>query len=180
MLNLATTCFKRIVPKLLDTYFHEVVDLLLFFGSSLVQSQLLPNVQQLPLDHELLSFYPLGQLVVVDVDQTEFHRLFLLGIVVVELHLCQQQLGVVVVLDLEVSPPRHETDHLGWGVRLAYLTQRSVLLGLDLPRRPLLPLRLLLLGVYQHSILVPKGQYLGTLSCSTCTGMKFCWLRYTF
>jgi hypothetical protein len=49
---------------------------------------------------------------VVDVDQSELHPPLLLAIVLVELHLRQQQFRVVVELHLEVSSFRHVPHYL--------------------------------------------------------------------
>jgi hypothetical protein len=52
--------------------------------------------------------------VVVDIKQPKFYPFLFRGVVLVELHLRQQQLGVVVVFGLEVLTPWQEANNLGW------------------------------------------------------------------
>ena len=89
---------------------HHIVYFFLLLAPGPVQPDLLPEVKQPSRNHELLPPPPLAQLLVVGVDQSEFHSSVFLGVLIGELHLCQQQLGVVVVLDFEVTSFGHVAD----------------------------------------------------------------------
>ena len=92
--------------------FHHIAYFFFLFGARLIESVLFLEVEQLTTNDKLLPANAFGEFVVVDVDESELHFLLLLAVVVVEFHLGQQQLSVVVVLHLEVSPFRHVTHYL--------------------------------------------------------------------
>jgi hypothetical protein len=105
---------------------HDIVYLFLLFGTVLLETSLLLEVEQVARDDELLATDTLGEFVIVDIDKVELHLLLLLSIVVIKLHLCKQQFCFVVVLDLEVTTFGHVADDLGgvgtsfgWTVGLA-------------------------------------------------------------
>lgn len=100
---------RSIKPR---NYLHQIINLLLLLSPGLIQPHLLTNIQQLSLNHKLLPLDPLAQLMIVNINQTKFHRLLLLSIVVVKLHLGQKELGVVIVLYLKITTTRHKTHHL--------------------------------------------------------------------
>lgn len=109
---------------------------------------------------------------VVDVYQAELHGLLLLSVVVVELHLSQQQLSVVVVLSLKVSPLRHKTHHLRRRNYLSRLRPSLRLLVLPSNTHLLLPLDVLQRGVNQQPLRISMGQDVLTLFVSRVTGIK--------
>jgi hypothetical protein len=94
--------------------FHHVINFFLFLGSGFVEPILLFKVEELSTYNKLLAPDSLRELMVVDVDESELHFLFLLTIVVIELHLGQQQFGIVVVLNFKVPPFRHVTNNFSW------------------------------------------------------------------
>ena len=87
--------------------FHHVVDFLLFFCSSFIQSSLLFQIEKFPADDEFFSSDPLGEFLIVDIDESVFHFFLLLAIIVVKLHFCKEELGVIIVFHLEVSSLWH-------------------------------------------------------------------------
>lgn len=93
---------------------HHIVDLLLLLGASFIEAILLLKVEEFATDDELFATNAFSKLVVVDIDESELHLLLLLTIVVVKLHFRQQQLRIVVVLHLEVTPLWHVTHYLSW------------------------------------------------------------------
>ncbi len=116
---------------------HHVGDFLLHLGPLLV------GREELPADHELLPLYALTQPDVVDLHESELRPLLLFAVVLVELHLGQQQLGVVVVLHLELEPLGHVPHHLG-RVRPLHLLPLALLQTYPPSLRLLPPLRHLL------------------------------------
>ncbi len=93
---------------------HHVVNLFLVFRPRLVKPHLLSDVQQLSANHEVLSLIPLRQFMVVDVHKPELHCLFLLGIIFIELHLCEQELSIVIVLNFKVTSSWHKPYNFCW------------------------------------------------------------------
>lgn len=71
------------------------------------------DIKQLPFDDKILSFDPFIEFVVVDIEQLVLHITFLFGVVVVELHFSQQELGVVVVLNFKLSALRNIANNFG-------------------------------------------------------------------
>lgn len=69
-------------------YFHHIVNLLLFFGPSLIQSYLFPQIQQFPANDKLFPLDPFIKLMIVDIYESKLHSFFFLGIIIVKLHLC--------------------------------------------------------------------------------------------
>lgn len=112
-LNRANTYIIPNLPILNIHYLHHVINLFLFFCARLVEPYLLFQIEQLAADHELLAADSLVKLVVVYIYQPELHSLLFLAVVVVELHLGEQQLSVIIVFNLKVSPFRHEADYFG-------------------------------------------------------------------
>lgn len=110
-------------------YLHHVVDLLLFFGSGLIESALLLEIQQFSADHEFFASDPLSQLVVVDIDESKLHLLLFLTVVVVELHLGKQQFRIIVVLDLKIASfghVAHDFSRVGAGLdAICHLVHRQ-------------------------------------------------------
>jgi hypothetical protein len=94
--------------------FHHIINFFLLLGSGLVEPILFFKVEQLSAYNKLLAPDSLRKLVVVDVDESKLHFLFLLTIVVIELHLGQQQFGVIVVLNFKVPPFRHVANNFSW------------------------------------------------------------------
>lgn len=51
---------------------------------------------------------------IVDIYESKLHSFLFLGIIIVELHLCQQQFRIVVVLYLEISSFWHVSNDFSW------------------------------------------------------------------
>ena len=51
---------------------------------------------------------------IVNVNKSKFHGFFFLRVLVIELHLGKEQLCIIIVLNLEISPFWHETNDLSW------------------------------------------------------------------
>jgi hypothetical protein len=49
---------------------------------------------------------------IVDIDQSELHSYFFFSIIIIELHLSQQKLSIIIVLNLKVSSFGHVSDDL--------------------------------------------------------------------
>lgn len=49
---------------------------------------------------------------VVDIDQSELHGFFFLSVIIVELHLSQQKLSIVVILYLKIASFGHVSHNL--------------------------------------------------------------------
>ena len=88
-------------------YFHHIVNLFLFPGACLIQSELLFDVQQFSSYYKFFSFNSFIQFMVIYIQEAHFHVELLLCIVIIELHLCQQQLGIIIILGLKVSSSWH-------------------------------------------------------------------------
>ena len=91
---------------------HHVVNFLFFFGPSLIKPILFLQVKQFSTNDKFLPSNPLSKLMVVDINETELHFLLFFTIVIVKLHLSQQQLSIVIVLNLEVSSFGHVAHYL--------------------------------------------------------------------
>lgn len=91
---------------------HHVVNFLLLLCPLFIQFALLLEVEQVALYHKLLPFNALVDAEVVYLKKPLLYLLLLLGVVVVELHLRQQKLGVVIIFDLEVASQRHVPHYL--------------------------------------------------------------------
>lgn len=53
---------------------------------------------------------------IVDIDESELHCLLLLCVIIVEFHLSQQQLSIVVVFHFKISSLWHKSNYLRWVV----------------------------------------------------------------
>lgn len=95
-------------------HFKYVVNLFLLLGSGPIQSDLLFKVQQPSSNDELLASDSLVEFLIIDVNQFELHFLLLFSILIVELHLCKQQLSIIVILDFKVASFGHVANDLSW------------------------------------------------------------------
>ena len=79
--------FRRTEP---GKDFHHIVDFLFFLGSQFLLPHLLLKVQKSSCNDKFLALQSFVQLVIVNINQSEFHVPLLLRIIIVELHLCQK------------------------------------------------------------------------------------------
>ena len=91
---------------------QHIVHFFLLSGSSPIESDLFLQVEQPTPNHKLFPPDPLIKLFVIDVDKPEFHGLLLFSVLIGEFHLRKEELGIVVVFDLEISTFWHIAHNL--------------------------------------------------------------------
>ena len=68
---------------------------------------MLLKVKQPSADYKLFAPDSFTQLLIVDVNESKLHVLLLFGVLIVELHLSQQELSIIIVLYFKITSFRH-------------------------------------------------------------------------
>ena len=91
-------------------YLHRVDNLSFLLGLLAFLLLHLLEVEEAPLEHELLPPYPLVYPGVVEFDDIIFEFEVLLGVILEEFQICQQSVRIRIVLVIEVTPLGHVTN----------------------------------------------------------------------
>lgn len=89
-----------------------IINLFFFFRPHLLNPSLFLQIKQSPCNNKLLPSYPFSKFIIINTNQIKFHLFLFFSVILIELHFCEKQFSLVIVLCLEVSSFWHVTDYL--------------------------------------------------------------------